>query len=188
MNIREYSGISIDSDLVTISVSGEDSSKFLQGQLSNDINDLDKERYQYSSFSTNQGKVIGTMRIFKRNEQYILLINRDVANFVTEGLRKYVLMSKVDIKPLQSQCYGVLGNNLINNEKLKLKKNGKFQNFVVDGTGYEVPLFVFDKLGDVSDTDIKKGLAFTRKLIMNKFFLINNIQFPKSRITLENYF
>ena len=76
----------------------------------------------------------------------------------------------------------------IDYDKLKLKKNGKFQNFVVDGTGYEVPLFVFDKLGDVSDTDIKKGLAFTRKLIMNKFFLINNIQFPKSRITLENYF
>ena len=72
--------------------------------------------------------------------------------------------------------------------KLKSKKNGNFQNFVIDGTTYEIPLFIFNKLGDVNNSDIKKGLVFTRKLLMNKFFLINNIQFPKFRFTLENYF
>ena len=76
----------------------------------------------------------------------------------------------------------------IDYDKLKLKKDSNFQDLIIDGTGYEVPLFIFDELGDVSDSDIKKGLVFTRKLLMNKFFLINNIQFPKSRITLENYF
>ena len=72
--------------------------------------------------------------------------------------------------------------------KLKSKKNVNFQNFVIDGTAYEIPLFIFNKLGDVNNSDIKKGLVFTRKLLMNKFFLINNIQFPKFRFTLENYF
>ena len=76
----------------------------------------------------------------------------------------------------------------IDYDKIKLIKKGKFQDLVIDGTAYEFPLFVFDKLVDVSDSDIKKGLVFTRKLLMNKFFLINNIQFPKLRITLENYF
>ena len=40
--------------------------KFLQGQFSNDINLLEKDISQYSSYSTNQGKVIAILRILKR--------------------------------------------------------------------------------------------------------------------------
>ncbi len=120
MSIKEYFGINKDNDIVTISVSGIDSSKFLQGQLSNDIENLGNDNYQYSSFSTNQGKVIATMRIFKKNDHYIILTNSDVSGSVIEGLNKYVLMSKVDIKLEESTCYGVLGDNIIDNKKINL--------------------------------------------------------------------
>ena len=76
----------------------------------------------------------------------------------------------------------------IDYDKLKLKKNGNFQNLIIDGTAYEVPLFIFEKSRHVNVSEIKKGLVFARKLLMNKFFLINNIRFPKIRFTLENYF
>ena len=33
---------------------------------------------------------------------------------------------------------------------------------------------------------IKKALFFTRSIMLNKFFLPNNLNFPKSRIILEN--
>ena len=35
---------------------------------------------------------------------------------------------------------------------------------------------------------IKKGLVFTRNIMMNKFFIPNNLTFPRSRVILENYF
>ena len=114
--------------------------------------------------------------------------NLKIFNYLDEFLSKldeknwvkhYILW---EIYLIQELGFGIDYN------KLRLKRNDKFQNFVIDGTAYEVPLFVFDKLGDVSVSDIKKGLAFTRKLFMNKFFLINNIQIPKFRIILENYF
>jgi hypothetical protein len=35
---------------------------------------------------------------------------------------------------------------------------------------------------------IRKSLYFTRQVIQNKFFIPNNLLFPKSRIILENYF
>ncbi len=123
MNITEYFGVNKDKDLVTICVSGADSSKFLQGQLSNDIEVLSDNNYQYSTFSTNQGKVIASMRIFKRGNQYIILTNSDVANSVLEGLRKYILMSKVDIRLEHSTCYGVLGNNEINVENISTSES-----------------------------------------------------------------
>ncbi len=123
MNIEEYFGINNDNDLVTICVSGADSSKFLQGQLSNDIEKLSEDNYQYSTFSTNQGKVIATMRIFKKNSCYIILTNSAVAESIIEGLRKYVLMSKVDIKLEPSTCYGVLGDNVIDAKSINFGEN-----------------------------------------------------------------
>jgi len=123
MNITEYFGVNRDNDLVTISVSGADSSKFLQGQLSNDIEKLSDNNYQYSTFSTNQGKVIASMRIFRRIDQYIILTNSDVANSVLEGLKKYILMSKVEIRLERSTCYGVLGDNKINTENLNISES-----------------------------------------------------------------
>ncbi len=35
---------------------------------------------------------------------------------------------------------------------------------------------------------IKKSLIFTRNVLLNKFFIPNNLIFPKSRVILENYF
>ena len=35
---------------------------------------------------------------------------------------------------------------------------------------------------------IKKSLYFTRNIIQNRFFLPNNLSFPKSRVILENYY
>ena len=66
MNIKDISGYSLDENLVCIQVSGEDSEKFLQGQFSNDISKVSEKNYQYSSYSTNQGKVISIFRIIKQ--------------------------------------------------------------------------------------------------------------------------
>ena len=35
---------------------------------------------------------------------------------------------------------------------------------------------------------VRKSLYFTRQVMQNKFFIPNNLLFPKSRIILENYF
>ena len=123
MNFKELSGYSIDKNTTCIQVSGEDSQKFLQGQFSNDITEVTDSVYQYSSYSTNQGKVIAIFRILKNNQGYLLLINKDVAKYFIERLSMYILMSKVIIEE-QKDCkiYGVLGksaNNILLNNILK---------------------------------------------------------------------
>ena len=123
MNFEELSGYSIDKNTTCIQVSGEDSQKFLQGQFSNDITEVTDSVYQYSSYSTNQGKVIAIFRILKTNQGYLLLINKDVAEYFIERLSMYILMSKVIIEE-QKDCkiYGVLGksaNNILLNNILK---------------------------------------------------------------------
>ena len=60
----------------------------------------------------------------------------------------------------------------------------------IDGYIYDVPCCLILKKTPIkiSNNLIRKSLYFTRNIIQNKFFLPNNIPFPKSRVILENYF
>ena len=60
----------------------------------------------------------------------------------------------------------------------------------IDGYIYDVPCYLILKKtpNKISNNLIRKSLYFTRNIIQNKFFLPNNIPFPKSRVILENYF
>ena len=60
----------------------------------------------------------------------------------------------------------------------------------IDEYIYEVPNFLILKKIPKNYTNslIKKSLYFSRQVLLNKFFVPNNISFPKSRVILENYF
>ena len=60
----------------------------------------------------------------------------------------------------------------------------------IDGFLYEVPNYLMQDYIPmvITNTLIKKSLYFTRNIIANKFFLPNNLPFPKSRVILENYY
>ncbi len=74
--------------------------------------------------------------------------------------------------------------------KEKIPKDTKILNLDIDGTKYQVPRFlIFNDFSNEMEAGlIKKALFFTRSIMLNKFFLPNNLNFPKSRIILENYF
>ena len=71
--------------------------------------------------------------------------------------------------------------NQSNKELLKLK---------IDGYIYEIPNYLITKKipEKFSNLIIRKSLNFTRHVMQNKFFIPNNLIFPKSRVILENYF
>ena len=68
--------------------------------------------------------------------------------------------------------------------------NYSFKRIKIDEYNYEVPNFLIQKKipNEITKLLIKKSLIFTRSVLLNKFFIPNNLLFPKSRIILENYF
>ena len=60
----------------------------------------------------------------------------------------------------------------------------------IDDFIYEIPGFLISRTvtEEISKVLIKKSLYFIRNVIQNKFFIPNNLKFPRSRILLENYF
>ena len=74
--------------------------------------------------------------------------------------------------------------------KKKQVENFDVQDVDIDGIKYQVPNFLINEQlpNSMSNKLIRKSLVFTRNMMTNKFFLPNNLVFPKSRIILENYF
>ena len=71
-----------------------------------------------------------------------------------------------------------------------IKYSNNLVTIKIDNIKYQVPNFLIDnnKNDNIDSNSIKAALNFTRNLMLNKFFLPNNLMFPKSRILLENYF
>ena len=74
--------------------------------------------------------------------------------------------------------------------KFKNMDINNFNKIKIDGYTYEVPNFLILKKipNKFSKILIKKSLNFTKYVMQNKFFIPNNIVFPKARVILENYF
>ena len=78
-----------------------------------------------------------------------------------------------------------------NLEKFKNNKSETdFQKIKIDTFNYDVPSYLIQNRipDDLSKNLIKASLNFTRNIIQNRFFLPNNLPFPKSRILLESYY
>ena len=89
-----HSDMYVDNTLAAIRVTGKDNKKFLQGQLTNDIEKL-SDRYMNASYCTHQGKVIVNIQVFLSEDDVILLLSKSLSKYFIEKISKYVLMSDV---------------------------------------------------------------------------------------------
>ena len=78
----------------------------------------------------------------------------------------------------------------LNIYKKSINDSGSFSNVKIEEYNYEVPNFLITQKipNETTKLLIKKSLLFTRSVLLNKFFIPNNLIFPKSRVILENYF
>ena len=78
----------------------------------------------------------------------------------------------------------------LNIYKDSIKDSNSFSKIKIEEYNYEVPNFLITKKipNETTRLLIKKSLFFTRSVLQNKFFIPNNLIFPKSRVILENYF
>lgn len=94
-------------------VSGEDAQTFLQGQLTNDVNEISLTLGQLSSYCTPKGRMLATFYICKLQDKYLILIRKDVAESVISRLKMFVLRAKVAINehPATNVLIGLAGSS-----------------------------------------------------------------------------
>ncbi len=86
-----------------IEVGGGDAEKFLQGQFTNDLRQVTPERGQLSAWCSAKGRVMVDFGLFRRGENYCLLLPADLVDSVLKRLRLYVLRAEVKLADLSDQ-------------------------------------------------------------------------------------
>jgi len=120
--ILNFNELYIDNTLTAIKVTGTDNKKFLQGQLTNDIESI-TDNYLNASYCTHQGKVIVNMQVILIDNDVVLLLSKSLAEYFIEKISKYILMSDVQFAMYDHiNIYWALGeraNNMLTKYDIK---------------------------------------------------------------------
>lgn len=111
--------ISLD-DYSAISLMGEEQSKYLQGQVTCDVNELEQKRLLNGAHCNAKGKVFSCFRLFNRQQQHLLFQPKSTLEGSLAELKKFGVFAKVEILPADQLSFiAVVGEQAT--EKLKTK-------------------------------------------------------------------
>ena len=91
------------SHLGLISVHGEDAETFLQGQLTNDIRQVDERHTQLSACCNPKGRILANFRIFRIADTWYLRMPRSMVDPTLQRLRMFVLNARVVLEDASDQ-------------------------------------------------------------------------------------
>jgi tRNA-modifying protein YgfZ len=80
-----------------IAVHGAEAESFLQGQLSNDIRQVDEGHSQLSSYCSPKGRMLASFRVFRRGDTYYLRMPASLVDSTLKRLRMFVLRAQVTL-------------------------------------------------------------------------------------------
>ena len=96
----------------TIVIAGNDASNFMQGQFTNDINNVNDSTSQISGFCNKKGRMVANFRLFLHQGNYFLSIKNNLVETSISHLQNYILRSHVAIQDVSEQLVhiGIGGN------------------------------------------------------------------------------
>lgn len=90
-----------------ISVIGEDASKFLQGQLSCDIREVETLGSRLGAHCTIKGSIHALYRLISIDGGFLLRLNKDCLDSALTNIKKYILFSKAESKDATEEFVGL---------------------------------------------------------------------------------
>ena len=100
------------SQLGLICFSGEEAQRFLQNQLSCDVEGLTPNRSTYGSYCTPKGRVLATFLLWRSEQGYFMQLPAALCEPIRQRLSKFILRSKVKATDASNAFarFGIAGN------------------------------------------------------------------------------
>ena len=89
-------------DFAILQVTGNDRYEFLQNQLTGDLN-KSEVKAEFSSWCNLKGRVIANFLTLNTTESYLLVLKKDMADYVLKKLKMYILRSDVKINDITEE-------------------------------------------------------------------------------------
>ncbi|NRB37494.1 MAG: folate-binding protein YgfZ [Pseudomonadales bacterium] len=99
-----------------LQIEGPDAAKFLQGQLSCDVNAVSPEHSSIGSHCTPKGRMLSSFRILQVHaERFLLAMDHSIIEEAKKALAKYIVFSKAEIQKNDWVAIGLHGEQAKNN-------------------------------------------------------------------------
>lgn len=86
-----------------IKVQGEDARNFLQGQLTNDINDITPAQARLGAWCNPKGRMLALMLVFQHGDDLYLQLPRERIEAVLKRLHMFVMRSRVTLEDVSEE-------------------------------------------------------------------------------------
>lgn len=99
-----------------IAAGGVDTATFLQGQLTSDVRQATAEHSQLSAYCTPQGRMLASLRLFRRGDAYYIRLPAERVEPILKRLRLFVLRAKVNLRDAGDELtpFGLAGPHAAN--------------------------------------------------------------------------
>jgi folate-binding protein YgfZ len=94
-----------------LSISGPDSAKFMQGQFTCNVQEIDQIRFRHGACCNAKGRMVANFTLSKHNDAYLMAIDESLADVLTAHLKKYKVFFKTDIQSTDYVMVGLKGPN-----------------------------------------------------------------------------
>ena len=164
-------------DFAILQVTGNDRYEFLQNQLTSDLNKAEVEvKPEFSSWCNLKGRVIANFLILTTTESYLLILKKDMTDYVLKKLKMYILRSDVKINDITEEMLLVgLANFKVNPGSPLVSTGGPRE----DGGVFD--LRVDGKYGD------RPGYLIRLSDFSNRFLAITHVTQMKRVLELTNH-
>ncbi|MFZ3087476.1 MAG: folate-binding protein YgfZ [Methylotenera sp.] len=118
--VRTISDISVSdtvlcdlSHLGLLQIEGADAVTFLQGQVTNDVKQLDGHRAHYTGYCNPKGRLLALFLAFSHQDHIHLQMPKALIESIAKRLKMYVMRSKVEIQDVSESIIkiGINGSN-----------------------------------------------------------------------------
>jgi len=99
-----------------IVIAGDDAVDFMQGQFTNDVNQVDEHNAQLNALCNNKGRMIANFILFKYQQNYFISLHHTLVKPVIEHLQQYIVRAQVAIQEVSDQLIhiGIAGEHAAN--------------------------------------------------------------------------
>lgn len=92
-----------------ISVTGPDSSKFMQGQFSCNLSDVSEQQYVRGACCNAKGRMVASFNLAQKSEGYLLTLDASLAEPLLAHLKKYMVFFKCQMQITDYVLAGLTG-------------------------------------------------------------------------------
>jgi glycine cleavage system T protein len=107
--VRHAAGLFDFSFRSRFAVSGADRVRFLQGMVSNDVENLSPGRGTYALLLNVQGQILADLRIFCEPDHFLLETDADLRSKAMQTLERHIIMDEVKLKALEEYALAFQG-------------------------------------------------------------------------------